>query len=213
MSLEGERGAATAEVVEEKRGSIILRGVNEGGLLRVGGTQNGAGVTKPVDEGDVSPVSGWKVMPPFPAPAASVEGIATLGVSVVGVVTNGGGGERGSGEGDRGSDDGEGEGEGEGEGDGASSVKKMEADGAVRAADRATMIALGGSHSLVLTASGRVFAFGRQENGRLGVEVDAVRRSVCVCVCVCERLRAYHGGRGGGGRFVRIARAADIGMD
>lgn len=50
-----------------------------------------------------------------------------------------------------------------------------EAKGAtVRAVDPATMAALGGSHSLVLTASGKVFAFGRQEYGRLGTGTDEV---------------------------------------
>ncbi|CAM9702753.1 unnamed protein product [Ectocarpus sp. 8 AP-2014] len=34
------------------------------------------------------------------------------------------------------------------------------------------MVALGGSHSLVMTSSGRVFGFGRQDDGRLGVEVN-----------------------------------------
>lgn len=52
----------------------------------------------------------------------------------------------------------------------------MPEDGAaaVRDADRATMVALGGSHSLVLTASGKVFAFGRQEHGRLGTGAEEV---------------------------------------
>lgn len=40
---------------------------------------------------------------------------------------------------------------------------------AVRTRDPVTEVTLGGSHSLVLTASGKVFAFGRQENGRLGM--------------------------------------------
>ncbi|CAM9747810.1 unnamed protein product, partial [Hapterophycus canaliculatus] len=41
---------------------------------------------------------------------------------------------------------------------------------AVRTTDPAAMVALGGSHTLVMTASGRVFGFGRREDGRLGVE-------------------------------------------
>ncbi|CBJ31000.1 conserved unknown protein [Ectocarpus siliculosus] len=43
---------------------------------------------------------------------------------------------------------------------------------AVRTTDPARMVALGGSHSLVMTSSGRVFGFGRQDDGRLGVEMN-----------------------------------------
>lgn len=55
--------------------------------------------------------------------------------------------------------------------------------GAVRTQDPATMVALGGSHSLVMTSSGKVFGFGRQENGRLGVDVESVRAVGLVVTC------------------------------
>lgn len=47
--------------------------------------------------------------------------------------------------------------------------------GAVRTKDPASVVALGGSHSLALTLSGKVFGFGRLEDNRLGVELDPVR--------------------------------------
>lgn len=46
---------------------------------------------------------------------------------------------------------------------------------AVRKEDPVVKVALGGSHSMALTSTGRVFAFGRQEYGRLGVEESLVR--------------------------------------
>lgn len=54
-------------------------------------------------------------------------------------------------------------------------VKNVEMDGAARTQDPAIMVALGGSHSLVATASSRVFTFGRQSYGRLGMDVKLVR--------------------------------------
>ncbi|CAB1099145.1 unnamed protein product [Ectocarpus sp. CCAP 1310/34] len=51
-------------------------------------------------------------------------------------------------------------------------VAKIGEGAAVRTTDPASMVALGGSHSLVMTSSGRVFGFGRQDDGRLGVEVN-----------------------------------------
>lgn len=54
---------------------------------------------------------------------------------------------------------------------------EAEGGGAVRSEDPVTMVALGGSHSLTLTSSGKVFAFGRQEHGRLGTGTDEVVRS------------------------------------
>ncbi|CAM9138723.1 unnamed protein product [Laminaria digitata] len=42
---------------------------------------------------------------------------------------------------------------------------------AARTEDPAAMVALGGTHSLVLTSSGKVFGFGRLEDDRLGVEM------------------------------------------
>lgn len=47
---------------------------------------------------------------------------------------------------------------------------------AVRTTDPAAMVALGGSHSMVMTASGRVFSFGRQDDGRLGLEATGLVR-------------------------------------
>lgn len=43
------------------------------------------------------------------------------------------------------------------------------------AKDPATAVALGGTHSLVLTSSGKMYGFGRQEDGRLGADADPVR--------------------------------------
>eukprot|EP00752_Nemacystus_decipiens_P002865 g2666.t1 len=52
-------------------------------------------------------------------------------------------------------------------------MKQFGGGPAVRTTDPATMVALGGSHSLVMTSSGRVFGFGRQNDGRLGEDGDA----------------------------------------
>lgn len=45
---------------------------------------------------------------------------------------------------------------------------------AIRRKDPVREVSLGGSHSLVRTASGRVFSFGRTQYGRLGVADDGV---------------------------------------
>lgn len=56
---------------------------------------------------------------------------------------------------------------------------------AVRTKDPATMVALGGSHSLAATSSGKVFGFGRQEHGRLGAE-DMVKKAYGIVFFITE---------------------------
>lgn len=75
--------------------------------------------------------------------------------------------------------------------------------GAVRTEDPVSMVALGGSHSLALTSSGKVFGFGRLEFDRLGVEWDPVREPDDWIPCevfrgMCSPEQFFVEGRGGG---------------
>lgn len=87
---------------------------------------------------------------------------------------------------------------------------RVPATGAVRRKDPACLVALGGTHSLVLTSSGKVFGFGRLENDRLGVESDPVsgmlRIAWNVCIPRCRFLITGREGGGGGGGGLSLSR-------
>ena len=71
-----------------------------------------------------------------------------------------------------------------------------ETAGAVRTEDPASMVALGGTHSLVLTSSGKVFGFGRLEDDRLGVEWDPVREPLIILSGMYASQQVFMGGQG-----------------